>query len=374
MPEIWLPYGDVEIPLEIKTENLDSILELESPNISNETIAEHIERTGINKSQIIIPKLTGNILRILKLLNEPKYFDLNEFSIIAANESINYLKKQNFNFKFNSILDQNQSDKLLVDIISEYNSLLVLNEIGFDPIYGVNGGPIDLCKLFNSKELSESFFIDEVLLPNPGSHTKQFRHLMSLLKNINNVDIIEFISYGSQITKINSGELMKTHNENVKELSNTNKISIKKPIQGAIISPGKLDPFVTLSKSLHAIWNCYKIVKPQGPIGLVAESSFGFGSEALNIYVHNPPEFTKILKQKTYIRGLEDVIFLNNIRKKYDLYLVSSLPQFYQKEILGFKPANKIKDLLRNMIHNQGKKTKFAILPFGCDVVTEIQI
>ena len=32
MPEIWLPYGDVEIPLEIKTENIDSVLELETHN------------------------------------------------------------------------------------------------------------------------------------------------------------------------------------------------------------------------------------------------------------------------------------------------------------------------------------------------------
>ena len=53
---------------------------------------------------------------------------------------------------------------------------------------------------------------------------------------------------------------------------------------------------------------------------------------------------------------------------------MSSLPQFYQKEILGFKPANKINDLLRNIIHNHGKKTEFIILPFARNVVVEVKI
>ena len=374
MPEIWLPYGDVEIPLEIKTENIDSVLELETNNVSDDDISEHIEHVKLNNSQLIIPKLTYNILRILKILNDPKYSESNEFSIVGSNESINYLQKQNLNFKFDSISNQKQHNLPIFEIINQYKSPVILNEIEFDPVYGVNGGPIDICKLFNSREVSESFFIDDVILPNSGLLTKHFEHIMSLLKNINDITTIEFVSYGEQITKINSGELLQIHNENVKELLNTNKLNIEHSAQGAIISPGKLEPFPTLSNSLQAIWNCYKTVTPKGPIGLVAESSFGFGSEALNLYVHNPPEFNKLLKEKTYVDGLEDVIFLNNIRKKYDLYLVSSLPQFYQKEILGFRPANKINDLLRNIIHNHGKKTEFIILPFACNVVVEVKI
>ena len=157
-------------------------------------------------------------MRILKILNDPKYSDSNEFSIVGSNESINYLQKQNLNFKFDSISNQKQHNLPIVEIINQYKSPIILNEIEFDPVYGVNGGPIDICKLFNSKEVSESFFIDDVILPNSGPPTKHFEHIMSLLKNINDITTIEFVSYGEQITKINSGELLQIHNENVKEL------------------------------------------------------------------------------------------------------------------------------------------------------------
>ena len=157
MPEIWLPYGDVEIPLEIKTENIDSVLELETNNVSDDDISEHIEHVKLNNSQLIIPKLTYNILRILKILNDPKYSDSNEFSIVGSNESINYLQKQNLNFKFDSISNQKQHNLPIVEIINQYKSPIILNEIEFDPVYGVNGGPIDICK-FN-KTCLEIFLV-----------------------------------------------------------------------------------------------------------------------------------------------------------------------------------------------------------------------
>ena len=54
MPEIWIPYGDIEVSVDINTENLLGIIKNQNKNIDIETIIEKIKKIKFNQTFMII--------------------------------------------------------------------------------------------------------------------------------------------------------------------------------------------------------------------------------------------------------------------------------------------------------------------------------
>ncbi|MEM2760028.1 MAG: hypothetical protein QXW73_04475, partial [Nitrososphaerales archaeon] len=67
-------------------------------------------------------------------------------------------------------------------------------------------------------------------------------------------------------------------------------------------------------------------------------------------------------KPAEYIEGLENILYLSEVGKKYDLALVSTLPDYYVKNRLGLKTFRRMKDVLHNILNVYGTRQKVLVV------------
>jgi hypothetical protein len=117
---------------------------------------------------------------------------------------------------------------------------------------------------------------------------------------------------------------------------------------------------LTLSDSLNSLWNTIHIVRENGSAILLSENRRGLGEGALQMYVEGRLKIEEQLKT-SYINGLEHLLYLQELRQKYELGIVSTLPQYYLKK-LGFDVYISLKSVLEKLLTKHGKYHKVLVL------------
>src|SRR5205085_10455819 len=120
----------------------------------------------------------------------------------------------------------------------------------------------------------------------------------------------------------------------------------------------------TLHASLNSLWNCIPNVKEGGSTILVAENRNGIGGGALQMYAEGRLRQDQI-SNSPYIAGLEHLLFMQALKTKYELGLVSSLPRYYLSSQFGFKVYSGMKEVLEKILQKYGKATKCLVIPDG---------
>jgi len=64
---------------------------------------------------------------------------------------------------------------------------------------------------------------------------------------------------------------------------------------------------------------------------LVAECKGGLGSDAIQQYIEGRFSIGTLQNPTKYIEGMEDLLFLTEIQKNFQIGLISILPEFYTK-------------------------------------------
>jgi nickel-dependent lactate racemase len=135
-----------------------------------------------------------------------------------------------------------------------------------------------------------------------------------------------------------------------------------------IISTGKDSSNYTLSKSLSSLWNCSNAIQNNGLAILIAECKGGLGSDALQQYLEGRLTLESLQNPTKYIGGMEDLLFLIEIQKNFQIGLVSILPEFYTKK-LNFITLYGIKDSMDYILKTQGARQKVAVVSDGARVL-----
>jgi len=93
LPEIWLPYGDVDVPLDIRTENLGELVENGTTALDHDQLLGRIKDLRINQEvKLVLPELTTNIMSILQLILE-KEDESKKIEIFCTQDDLDPLKK-----------------------------------------------------------------------------------------------------------------------------------------------------------------------------------------------------------------------------------------------------------------------------------------
>ena len=87
------------------------------------------------------------------------------------------------------------------------------------------------------------------------------------------------------------------------------------------------------------------------------------GSEALRLAVSGRLNLKEATSRKKYVYGLEELVYLNYVQKKFDIAMVSTLPHYYVESILGFKSANSVENALSYILSTSGSRSKFHVVP-----------
>jgi len=135
-----------------------------------------------------------------------------------------------------------------------------------------------------------------------------------------------------------------------------------------IISTGKDASNDTLSKSLNSLWNCSAAIKKDGLAILLSESKFGIGSKAIQQYIEERITLDGLKNPSKYVDGMEDLLFLTEIQKMFQIGLVSILPEFYAKKI-NMISLNGVKLAMDYILKTQGARQKVAVVSDGARVL-----
>ena len=97
---------------------------------------------------------------------------------------------------------------------------------------------------------------------------------------------------------------------------------------------------------------------------MLAECKNGIGSQAIEQFIEGRLGVERLKNPTKYIDGMEDLLFLTEIQKKFQIALVSILPEFYAKR-LNMISLNSTKHAMDYILKTQGVKQKVEVISDG---------
>lgn len=241
MPEIWIPYGDVEVSIDINPKNLHSIIQNKNTNINIEKITEKIKKIKIKQTfMIILGNVSTQTITICKELlnileNEESINKIQIFTIQKNKELRDSITKFN---KINEIIYIDNKIKNIIKEKIHSENIIFISEAAFNPIFGFNGGPITLAKIFDKQLISEAFYNQKLSMPHPGNNILG-KIIEEKYQEYDNIISIEIIAEDNDnITEIEIGKLIDVHNK-MKDTLNKNIKKLENKFQSGIISCDK---------------------------------------------------------------------------------------------------------------------------------------
>lgn len=354
MPEIWLNYGVTDVVLDIRAENLDQKIESDGDILEDQEILEKLATLDLTKPiELVILHNSSSIQKIVSSL-----FTLCEqksapFPKILAEKKIMNLVK--IGLPEGSSINEFDSAN-----ISNPN-LIFLGEMELDGLFGYETISTRILKKFGQENMLTAYAKRKDNLPCPGQLTESFFESKKFTDNFE-IDAIEIVANSKGIVDFAIG-----HPSQTSSIYNAMESFAIKDVgehKSMIISTGQDSSNDSLGKSLSSLWNCSGAIRSGGLGILVTECRTGLGSDALQQYIEGRLSVDKLRNPTKYVQGMEDLLFLSEIKKKFQIGLVSILPEFYAKK-LDMIPLPGIKYAMDYILKTQGARQKVAVVLDG---------
>ncbi len=358
MPEIWLNYGKTDIVLDIRAENLDQQVESQGTVLSDSEFAEKLDSIDVTKSmELVVLNNSKSVQKtILALFEKCEQKAVAKPQIFADKTIMNFVKLYLPEGSSISEFDNNDLSK---------SSLVFVGEMEFDGLFGFETISTRLIKKFGNEEMLNAYLQRKGNLPASG-------------ETLDNIQIAKKFSDSFEIKAIeiaanNKGpvDISVGHPSSTMSVSKTFSESVSKEVEKhrtMMISTGKDASNDTLSKSLASLWNCNTAIKDNGLAILLAECKNGIGSEAIQQFMEGRMSLDRLKKPAKYIDGMEDLLFLTEIQKRFQIGLVSILPEYYSKK-LGITSFAGIKRAMDYILKAQGVNQKVAVVSDGARIL-----
>jgi len=354
MPEIWLNYGPDDVVLDIKAENLEEKIDVGGKTLSDSEIESKLGSLDISKpTEFVVLNTSESVRKILSILFERYEQKSISKPLISADRKImnivkNYLPEHNSISEFSNVEDSN-------------SKLVFIGEMEFDGLFGYETISTRLLKKFGTELMLSAYEKRKGDLPSPGQNVENFQIAK---KSSEKFDIlaIEIIANSNGIY-----DLSVEHPSSTSYILKTFGITATKDIakhKTMIIRSGKESSNNTLSKSLVSLWNCSDAVKNYGFAILLAECKLGIGSDGIQSFIDGRMNMDHLKKPSQYIDGMENLLYIAEIQKKFQLGLLSILPTHYTKK-LNMISFDGIKQVMDYVLKNQGQNQKVEVISDG---------
>ena len=354
MPEIWLDYGVTNVVLDIKAENLEQNIDSEAKILEDSAIQEKLGALDLSKPNEIVvmhdSKAVQKVLSTLYMMCEQKS---KPFPQIFAEKRIIHQVKQKL--PEGSTISEFENSEL-----SNAN-LVFLGEMEFNGLFGFETIATRLIKKFGKDEMLSAYAKRKENLPSPGHLGESMEEAKKFSNNFE-IQGIEVVASSKGIVDLAVG-----HPSSTIPLSKTLEEFGTKDVgehKTMVISTGKDASNDTLSRSLSSLWNCSGSIKQNGLAILLAECKNGIGSQAIEQFIEGRLGLERLKNPTKYIDGMEDLLFLTEIQKKFQIALVSILPELYAKR-LNMISLNSTKHAMDYILKTQGARQKVEVISDG---------
>ncbi|MFB5636806.1 MAG: transcriptional regulator [Nitrosarchaeum sp.] len=358
MPEIWLNYGITDVVLDIRAENLDQKIDSDGKILEDTAINEKLSVIDLKKPMELVvlhnSKSVQKIISSLFTLCEQKSLPFPK--ILAEKKIMNLVK---------SGLPEGSSINEFDNADLSNSNLVFIGETEFDGLFGYETISSRLIKKFGQESMLAAYAKRKSNLPAPGQFPDSFDEAKKFADNFE-INAIEIIANSQGIVDFTIDHPSKTAST-----AKTLESFAVKDIghhKSMIISTGKDSSNDNLGKSLSSLWTCANAIQNGGLAILVAECKSGLGSDALQQYIEGRLNLDQLRNPAKYISGMEDLLFLSEIQKNFQIGLVSILPEYYVKK-LNMISMSGIKPSLDYILKTQGSRQKVSVVLDGARVL-----
>ena len=357
MPEIWLNYGATNVVLDIRAENLDQQLDSKGNFLTDLEIGEKLDGLDISKPiELVVLNNSDSVKRTIKAIFEKfEQKSIQKPRILTDKKMVNLIKEY---------LPEGSSVAEFSDEISN-SSLVFVGEMEFDGLFGFETIATRLIKKFGKESMLSAYEKRKENLPVPGQETENIKIAQNFADGFE-ITAIEIAANSKGIVDLSVGHPTSTMSISKSLLASAENIVEKH--RTLMISTGKDTSNDTLGRSLTTLWNCNKAIKDNGLGILLAECTNGIGSEAIQEYLEGRMSLDRLKKPAKYVNGMEDLLFLTEIQKRFQVGIVSILPEFYLKKLNIISFAG-IKRAMDHILKSQGINQKVAVVSDGARIL-----
>jgi nickel-dependent lactate racemase len=168
------------------------------------------------------------------------------------------------------------------------------------------------------------------------------------------------------VTSAFAGELESVFREAVSRYHEVHTPKIERKLDIVIVSAGTMLG-ADLYHAIRVVSNVLGAVKREGTVILVAECSKGIGDSSFLEYARRFPERKELSTELRYRFKLGGHVnlFLQDTLEKCRIQLVSILPELFVRDSFGLKPSQTASEAVQKAIRFEGKESKILIVPKG---------
>jgi hypothetical protein len=362
MPEIWLRYGTTDVVLDIKFENLANHISstFQVPQEQEQDIKTALTSGVALTDKMLFLGLSGSkaAAKIIMMLAEEAGTRGLSFTIDVPSKIASTLRSNLSGIETISI--NRISYQSLNERMAKFQNTIIVSSVAYDPLFGFAGAPTTLLRNLFADRMAEAFKARKDNRPTPGVEGDPLKVATSAVESIPATSV-ELVANGDNVVGIHIGSIKEAFDKAIAQLHLISAVEAE-PAKCAIISASdEASTHSTLASALNSLWNSIHIVKEGGTAILLAETREGIGGGALQMFIEGRLKQEQ-LQLSPYINGLEHLLFIEELRLKYDMGLISTLPHYYSKTKLGFTTYSGTEDILQKLQEKHGKNFKTLVL------------
>jgi hypothetical protein len=362
MPELWFKYGTTDVVLNIRHENLLKHISASSfALLSEQQIKTCLNDVALSQDTVIFAlsdtKSVATVVTILVQLARAKGIPNVNVAVIP---------------RIQRILKNNIADKTIMIKPIDYESfhskirhdcqVIFISQMTYDPFFGYNGAPTILTRNYVHDSMLEAFNARQDNLPKPGIIGPPLQVASSSLKDLP-ARSIQIVANASGIAGICYGHIVDSFQEAIRQFNSISIVDAALTKSAIINTSSETGPHSTLLESLNSLWNSIHIIRENGSGVLLSENLGGLGGRALELLVEGRLDVRNYESNVSeYIEGLEHLMYIKELSQKYELGIVSTLPQYYLKTKLGIKTYGSVKNVIEVLLTKYGKNHKVMVL------------
>ena len=395
--ELWIPYGETEIPIRVPDDNFYKILEPKKPSpqdtskLIQESLAHpvsdfqlsNISKPGTTAGILLDPILPLEVQNQAMEILKAKLADvgIDKLKLFQRHRSSNVEVRQSedstfttFNPRdttFTELGKTNQGTRVQIENeLLSCDLKIVLGLVTPHFAGGFTGGPDIVLPGSSSLETissNRSLMIKGLPYPTNINENLILTDELEACKMAGTFYSLSFIPDGSNgIDSVHSGELEAVFQEAVSRYLQVHSHKVDRKCDVVVLAAGKVLG-MDLYHGVRVLSSAFGAVKKEGTIILVAECSKGNGNQDFLEYSRRFSDKRELITEMRhkFKLGSHVSLFLQDALEKHRIQLVSVLPDLYARESFKLKPSRTASSAIQQSLRVEGKDAKILIVTKG---------
>lgn len=365
MPEIWLKYGGTYVVLDIRFENLSSQVSSGLQALPEEQVKSTLDAVPVTDNMLVLALSSSKpaAKAVSAIFESAKG---RGFASVAVDVPARLAGSMRANLAALSPDPQAQAISInridyqsLAERMSKFQSTVIISQMAYDPLFGFASAPSALVRSMYPEKMAEAFSARQANAPAPGVEGAPLKVALGAVEGLQATSV-ELVAGASGIAGVHIGTVSETFSKALAQFKPASEVQVDSAKSAIISASSESGMHLTLSGALNSLWNSVHAVKDGGSAVLLAECREGLGGGALQAYVEGRLPQEQI-SNAPYSEGLEHLLYIQELKQKKELALVSALPHYYATK-LGFVTFGGARDALEAMLAKHGRSHKALVV------------